>query len=187
MRPIFRSALLAAALLATSAAAPALAQEVRTLRTGAFAFDVEVTLPGAPEVIYDAITGDLTPWWDHKFSQNPARFVLEPKPGGGFWEIFDASGDGVRHAIVIFAQRGKLLRFDGPLGLTGHAVQMVTTYAFEPAGADSTRLKVTVHVAGEMDDGWPRVVSATWRHFIVDRFKPYVESGAHLRRGAPRD
>ena len=176
----FRS--IALLLFLIAGARPAAAQEVRTLQTGAFAFDVEVTLPGAPEVIYDAITGDLSPWWDHKFSPNPARFVLEPKPGGGFWEIFDASGDGVKHAEVIFAQRGKLLRFDGPLGLSGSAAQMVTTYAFEPAGADSTRLKVTVHVAGEMDPSWQRVVPATWRHFIADRFKPYVESGRHLRR-----
>jgi uncharacterized protein YndB with AHSA1/START domain len=164
------------------AAAPAGAQEVRQLTAGAFAFDLEVTLPGAPETIYDAITGDLTPWWDHKFSQSPARFVLEPKPGGGFWEIFDAAGDGVKHAEVIFAQRGKLLRFDGPLGLTGRAVQMVTTYEFAPAAADSTRLKVSVHVAGELDAGTPQIVRATWNHFIVERFKPYVESGRHLRR-----
>ena len=163
------------------AAAPAAAQ-VTERRAGAFSTTVEVTLPGAPETIYDAITGDLTPWWDHKFSENPARFVLEPKPGGGFWEIFDAGGDGVRHAVVIFAQRGKLLRFDGPLGLSGRAVQMVTTYAFAPAGADSTKLTVEVHVAGEMDDALPGMVHAVWRHFIVERFKPYIESGGHLRR-----
>ncbi len=172
-------ALLALALAA--AAAPAAAQ-VAELRGGAFSTTVEVTLPGAPETIYDAITGDLTPWWDHKFSENPARFVLEPKPGGGFWEIFDASGDGVRHAVVIYAQRGKLLRFDGPLGLSGRAVQMVTTYSFETAGADSTKLSVQVHVAGEIDDELPGTVHAVWRHFIVERFKPYIESGGHLRR-----
>jgi uncharacterized protein YndB with AHSA1/START domain len=173
-------ALLALA-LAAAAAAPAAAQ-VTELRAGAFSTTIEVTLPGAPETIYDAITGDLTPWWDHKFSENPARFVLEPKPGGGFWEIFDASGDGVRHAVVIFAQRGRLLRFDGPLGLSGRAVQMVTTYAFEAAGADSTKLSVEVHVAGETDDALPGMVHAVWTHFIVDRFKPYIESGRHLRR-----
>ena len=181
MKTVFRSTASLLALLAL-AAAPAAAQETRELRAGAFAFDIEVTLPGAPAAIYDAISGDLTPWWDHKFSQNPARFVLEAKPGGGFWEIFDASGDGVKHAEVIFAQRGKLLRFDGPLGLTGNAVQMVTTYAFEPAAGDSTKLKVSVQLAGAIEAPTAQVVHQTWRHFIVERFKPYVESGRHLRR-----
>jgi hypothetical protein len=83
---------------------------------------------------------------------------------------------------VIYAQHGKFLRFDGPLGLSGKALHMVHTYEFTHVGADSTRLKVTVRASGEMEAGWAETVDGVWWHFLVEQFKPYVESGAHLRR-----
>jgi len=158
------------------------AADHRELPTGAFSVELELVLPGAPETIYDAISGDISEWWDHSFTESPKRFYIEAKPGGGFWEIFDDSGDGVLHATVIYAQRGKVLRFEGPLGLSGKAVQMVHTYEFAHAGTDSTRLKLTVHAAGEMEEGLADTIDQVWWHFLVERFKPYVESGRHLRR-----
>ena len=143
-----------------------------------------MTLPGTPEQIYDAITGDISGWWDHSFSQNPKKFYIEAKPGGGFYEIFDEAGNGVLHATVTFANRGKMLRFDGPLGLAGRAVQMVTTYTFEKADNDSTLLKVSVHGSGEMEEGLSAIVENVWEHFIFERFKPYILAGKHLNEKA---
>lgn len=154
----------------------------REVPTGAFVFEQELTLPGAPLVIYDAITGDLSGWWDHTFSENPYRLYLEAKPGGGFWEIFDEEGNGVRHAVVLYADPGRLLRFEGPLGLSGNALNLVCTYTFTEAGPDSTRLLLSVHGEGEMQEGWPETVESVWHHFLFDRFQPYVESGGHLEK-----
>ena len=145
-----------------------------------FSFDKEVTLLGTPEVIFDAVTGDISGWWDHHMSENPKEFFIEPVPGGGFWEIFDDEGNGVLHARVIYADRGKMLRFDGPLGLSGQAIQLVTTYQFEPVGADSTLFKVSVHAAGEVADGIPAIVERVWEHFIFEQFVPYIKSGKYL-------
>jgi uncharacterized protein YndB with AHSA1/START domain len=147
-----------------------------------FSFDKEVTLPGTPEIIFDAVTGDINGWWDHSISENPKKFYIEPKPGGGFWEIFDDEGNGVLHATVIAANRGKLLRFDGPLGLAGTAIKIVTTYTFEPVGNDSTIFKVSIHAAGEVDEGIPAIVESVWDHFIFDQLKPYIEAGKHLQK-----
>jgi len=158
------------------------AAEHEQLPVGAFSVRQVLVLPGAPETIYDAITGDISGWWDHSFSDSPTKFYIEAKPGGGFWEIFDDKGDGVLHATVIYAERGKTLRFDGQLGLSGNAIHMVHTYNFTHVGNDSTRLEVTVRAAGEMKEGWPESVDRAWRHFLVERFKPYVESGEHLQR-----
>jgi hypothetical protein len=146
-----------------------------------FAFDKQVTLPGTPEQIFDAATGDISGWWDHSFSKNPKKFFIEAKPGGGFLEIFDEEGNGVLHATVIFSQRGKMIRFDGPLGLTGRAVQIVTTYEFSEAGKDSTLMKVSVHGSGEMEEGMPAIVEKVWEHFIFERFEPYIKAGKHLK------
>ncbi len=146
-----------------------------------FAFEKEVTLPGSPEEIFDAATGDISGWWDHSFSENPKKFFIEPKPGGGFYEIFDDEGNGVLHATVIYSQRGKMIRFDGPLGLSGRAVQIVTTYEFSSIGNDSTLMKISVHGSGELEKGLPAIVERVWEHFIFERFEPYVEEEKHIR------
>lgn len=149
---------------------------------GAFAFEHVLVLPGSPEQVYDIVTGDISGWWDHNFSGDPARFVLEPWPGGRFLEVFEeGSRDGVVHATVTFAQRGEMLRFEGPLGLTGHAIHGVYTYRLEPVG-DSTRLRVAVRMAGEMSRGWPETVEGAWRHFLFEGLEPYVESGVMAPR-----
>jgi uncharacterized protein YndB with AHSA1/START domain len=146
-----------------------------------FSFSFEVTLPATPVEIYDALTGDISGWWDHHFVEKPYRLFIEAKPGGGFTEIFDASGDGARHATVILAERGKRLRFDGPLGLSGQAIQTVTSYDLASSGRGSTTLTVSVHGSGEIDDKIPGVVEKVWKHFILERFKPYIESGAYKK------
>ena len=142
-----------------------------------FSFEKVIILPGTPEGVYDAITGDISAWWDHSFSDKPYKLFIEAKPGGGFFEIFNEEGDGVKHATVIYAERGKMLRMDGPLGLSGKAVQMVTTYSFQALGSDSTKLTLSVHAAGEIEVGIPAIVEKVWEHFLVERFKPFVESG----------
>jgi len=80
--------------------------ETKELKTGAFQIVQEVVLPASPEAVYDAATGDISGWWDHHVSDHPKKLYIEAKPGGGFWEIFDDSGDGVLHATVIYAERG---------------------------------------------------------------------------------
>lgn len=149
----------------------------RLLKTGAFEVTHQLTLPGSPDVIFDTVTGDISKWWDHSMSETPLKFYIEPQPGGGFFEIFDQEGNGVQHAEVIYADRGKLLRFDGPLGLSGSAIQVITSYQFYPVGTDSTRLEMTLHAIGEMQEDWPEVVDRVWYHFLFERLKPFVENG----------
>ncbi len=157
-------------------------EQVGKSKYDVFSFDKEVTLPGTPEIIFDAVTGDISGWWDHHMSENPKEFFIEPTPGGGFWEIFDDEGNGVLHATVIYADRGKMLRFDGPLGLSGKAIQVVTTYQFESVGTDSTLFRVSVHAAGEVDEGIPAIVERVWEHFIFEQLEPYIKSGKHLEK-----
>ena len=104
------------------------AAEVKSAAPGKFKIEQELILPATPNEVFDAVTGDITPWWDHSFSAHPKKLYIEARPGGGFYEIFDDAGNGVQHAVVIYADRGKMLRFTGPLGLSGRAVDCVTTY-----------------------------------------------------------
>jgi hypothetical protein len=140
-----------------------------------FQFEMHFNYPGDPEFIYDHLTGDISEWWDHSFSQQPYKLYIEPRPGGGFYEIFDESGDGARHASVILARRGEILRMEGPLGLSGTALTLVCTYTLKSAGDDGTLLTLNVNGAGEMTDETPEMVKQVWEHFLWERFRPYIE------------
>ena len=152
----------------------------RSIAPQGFAFEQRVMVPGKPEVIYDAFTGDVSGWWDHTFSESPKALVIEPRVGGGFIERFDDRDNGVRHADVTWAQRGKRLRLVGPLGFAGAAVLLVSTLDFEAVG-DSTQIKLTCQGTGNLEPGWSVACEHVWNHFLVERFKPHVESGRHLK------
>ena len=165
-------------------ALPPSRSETKELTTGAFQVQQELILPASPEAVYDAATGDISGWWDHHISEHPKKLYIEAKPGGGFWEIFNDSGDGVLHATVIYAERGKMLRFVGPLGLAGRAVDMVTTYEFSPDPA-GTKMRLTCNVSGQVEDGLDKVLDSVWHHFLFERLKPYIESGAYKTKPRP--
>jgi hypothetical protein len=140
---------------------------------GAFTFKDSVQVPLSPEEAFDSFL-QVEAWWDHRFSETPSRFYIEAKPGGGFFEIFDESGDGVKHAEVIFVDRGKALRMRGPLGLSGFALDMVYTLDFQ-ASNSGTWVRLDVRGAGELQEGWAEAVQGVWHHFLTERFGPYAE------------
>ncbi len=139
-----------------------------------FSFTQEITLPVSPDSAFDFMTGDISGWWDHSFSDNPKKLFIDRTPGGAYWEIFDDAGNGVKHATVIFADRGKKFRMEGPLGLSGRAFQGVYTYDYEaiPTG---TKVTLTVNMLGQLDAEFAGVVQQVWNHFLVERLVPYVE------------
>lgn len=150
----------------------------------AFTLTQRFEIAAPPKVVFRAATGDILPWWDHTFSDQPVALVLEAKPGGRFYERFDTNKGGALHAQVIYVEVPKVLRFEGPLGLSGKAVTMVTTYELE-AIAGGTALTVTVNAAGQLAEADEALVEGVWRHFIEERLKPYVESGCYRRPKQP--
>ncbi|HEX2573982.1 MAG TPA: SRPBCC domain-containing protein [Polyangia bacterium] len=165
------------ALLLLSLTTPAAAKVARSSAT-AFTIEDSVVVPGTPEAVFDAMTGDVSGWWDHTFSAKPKRLVIEPRVGGAFLEIFDDAGNGTQHATVTYVDRGKRLRFVGPLGLAGQAIEMIHTIDFSPAAPGMTQVKLTVRGLGEIEKEWPPLVDQVWHHFLAERFKPYMEARA---------
>jgi len=150
--------------------------EVKSLTIGGFEFTNTITVPGTPQAVFDLFTGDISPWWDHHFVERPKKLYIEPKPGGGFYEIFDDAGNGALHATVIYADRGRTLRMVGPLGLSGHPLDVVCSLDFEALEDGGTRVDLTVRAAGEAQEGWGAIVEEVWKHFLVEQFKPYAEA-----------
>jgi hypothetical protein len=182
MRPRNLLPVLLAAVAAEALPAPPAMSEIRQLEIGGFAVEHRIVVPGDPNATFDAITGDISGWWDHSFSKPPRRLYIEPRPGGGFYEVFDDAGNGVQHATVIYAHRGRMLRFRGPLGFSGSALDLVVTWSFEAKG-DSTQVTSVCNAVGQVEPGWAEATDKVWRHFIVERFKPWVESGGPRERG----
>ena len=151
---------------------------VTSTTTGGFRIEQSVVVAATPDEAFDAFTGDVSPWWDHHFSEKPKALYIEPKPGGGFYEIFDEAGNGALHATVIYVMAGKEIRFSGPMGLSGTAIEFAQTVTFTPEGTGKTKVSLVVDAAGHVDAGWPEAVDAVWHHFLVERFQPYVASGA---------
>ncbi len=183
IKSVTGSVVAAGCALALSVLTPALAEEgIKPFdwRGASFAFDV--SLDATPAETWDALTGDVSGWWDHTMSGAPASLVIDPRPGGHFLEVFDAEGNGVVHADVTFAQNAKQLRLSGPFGLAGRAVEIVATLTLEAEGA-GTKLSIDSDVAGHMDEGTGAIVEQVWRHFLIGRLKPYLAAGC--RGGGP--
>jgi len=141
-----------------------------------FSFQMHFNYPASPGQVYDLLTGDISAWWDHSFSGNPDSLYIEAWPGGGFYERFNDAGDGVRHAVVTYALRGKMLRMEGPLGLSGQALTGVYTYHLESTREGETQLTLEVNVSGQVSEETADVVQSVWEHFLWERFRPYLES-----------
>ena len=173
LRPSIATGLLTLAFLLPSSLSGQDATTVTPRPFGAFQFQDSVTVPLPPEEAFDRFL-EVDEWWDHRFSEDPARFYMEAKTGGGFFEIFPGDEGGVRHATVIFAARGKSLRLRGPLGLSGYALDMVFSLEFE-AIHGGTVLRLDARGAGELEEGWAEAVRGVWHHFLEERFKPYCQ------------
>ena len=103
---------------------------------GEISVEQDLILPATPNEVYDAVTGDISGWWDHAFSGHPKKLYIEARPGGGVYEVFDDAGNGALHATVIYADRGKRLRYTGPLGFSGRAIDLVTTMILRQMGRE---------------------------------------------------
>ncbi len=189
MRPVLSgmTILLAGGILAAaqSASLPALAGNSDTPTSSAATVTLSAHLPASRSEVWDALTGDISGWWDHRFSTaTPAKFAIEARPGGHFIELFDPQGAaGVIHATVIYVQPEEKLVLDGPLGFNGEAVQIVTTLTLAADSAAETVVTAKVAMAGALPTGAARAVGAVWDHFLNTRLKGYLAAGC--RGGGP--
>lgn len=145
--------------------------EISTRPFGAFSFQDSVVVPQEPLEAYRRFL-EVDAWWDHTFSGNPVRFYIEPRPGGGFFEIFDDDGHGVLHATVIYVSEGERLRMRGPLGFSGYALDLVFTLDFQESEA-GTLVRLDVRGMGELEEGWIESIQGVWRHFLAERYQRY--------------
>ncbi|MEM1447589.1 MAG: SRPBCC domain-containing protein [Planctomycetota bacterium] len=167
----------ALALLLTGIALGAAARgpAVEAFTPQGFIVEHEVFVDASPADAFDAFTGDVLPWWDHHFSKEPKTLEIQPRPGGFFLEVFDDEGNGAVHAHVIGVHRGREIQFVGPLGFASQNVNLRMTHRvrFDEKNG-RTRVRIDVHGVGEAGPAIEEMVQGVWKHFLSDRFAPYV-------------
>jgi len=139
-----------------------------------------ITIEAPRDEVWEAATGEVSYWWDHTWSGNPAELVIEPRAGGHFYERFEPGGaDGMIHADIIFVDAPSTLRMDGPLGLIERSYDLLISWSLEEVDADTTGFTVDLAMHGEIDAELAGIVHGVWTHFIAGRLKTYVEGGCH--------
>lgn len=128
--------------------------EVLDVAPGGFTIKVVVTVAAPAAQAYRTAVERVGSWWssDHTFSGSAANLSIEAAPGGCWCEKL-ASGGGVRHMTVVYADPGKMIRFSGGLGpLQTMAVTGAMQWSFDQVGATTT-IEVTYKVGGYAPGG----------------------------------
>jgi hypothetical protein len=133
--------------------------------------------PSRATMRFDAGKQTISSLWNKFFFSEKPKLYID-----AVWKWLGFSMPVVmifKHATVILSDRGKF--YHRPLGLSGKAIQMVTTCEYIAKGQDSTTVKVSVHGAGEIEEGIPAKIESVWHHFLFERLKPYIEGGMKMK------
>lgn len=132
---------------------PTARAEVVDATSGAFTVRTTVSIARPAAAVYEALTTSVGQWWNpaHTFSGQSSNLTLDAKPGGCLCERLP--GGGVQHMVVVYADRGKLLRLNGGLGpLQPMAVAAVWTLTLEEKNGETTVVSTYV-VSGYRKEG----------------------------------
>jgi len=150
-------------------------------RSWPLAIDIvqEIDIEAVPDRVFAALTGDIAAWWGHPYLNSAATgLILEARPGGRFYEIWDGAGDGEQGALLAFVSA---IQPPHRLELTGRlhmgVVQGAADFRLEAHG-DGTRLRFSHRAIGHVDPAVAAGLEAGWTDLLAGRLKPFVETGA---------
>ncbi|MCB2200980.1 metalloregulator ArsR/SmtB family transcription factor [bacterium] len=135
----------------------------------------DVLIQATPEEVFDKLTGDVTSWWNHGFSESPHAIKLEPHVGGRFYEEFGGEGDGALYCTVTYVDRPHSLSMQGSMGMREPVTGSIK-FELEKEG-DGTRLKLSHHAFGLIDDEKEANYTVGWKVLLGERLKRLVETG----------
>jgi len=139
-----------------------------------FQIDQEIKIKASADKVFAHLTGDVSPWWDHSFSEKPKAIVLEPKVGGRFFEDF-GNGNGVIYCTVMHIVKNKKLVLQGAMGMAGAVFGNISFDLDEQDGA--TVLKLSHHAFGEVTEDHKKNYAGGWQALLGARLKGLIETG----------
>jgi uncharacterized protein YndB with AHSA1/START domain len=163
-----------AAMLLAAGAAQA---EVKSTWDSGLRLESKAVVKASPERVYAAL-GEIGRWWNgaHSYSAKAENMTLALQPGGCFCEALP--GGGVKHAEVILAIPGQLLRVQGgfgPLQDEGASGALTWTLKAVEGGTEITQTYSVGGLRPEMVKAAPVFDSVLGEAF--QRFTTYVDTG----------
>jgi len=127
----------------------------------------QVFVDAVPWKVFDALTVNIAGWWGAPYlrSADASNLILEPQPGGRFYEEW-GHRQGAMRATVVAIRQDERLELSGPI--FDRAVDSSLAFVLE-AREGGTILKVS---ASNAPDG---AVDDLFRH----RLRAFVENGVH--------
>jgi len=155
------------------------AADVMETSPNSFTVESSVVIRAAADPAYVMLTKPDA-WWDpaHTWSGDARNLSIDARAGGCFCEKLP-NGGSVEHGRVLFAQPGKLLRFDASLGpFQSMAVKGVLTFSFKTEG-QATRVTVNYRVAGTFTMESAKLAPGADGMLAgqMQRFKLFVDTG----------
>ncbi len=163
------------------------AAEIADSAASGFTYKARLSLPAAPELVYQRLLA-VGEWWnsEHTFSGDARNMSLDARPMGCWCEKLP-NGGGVRHMQVVAAMPGKMLVMTGGLGpLQSLGSTGSMTWKLSPEG-EGTRLEITYAVTGYLPGGmntWAGPVDSVLSLQFA-RFRNYVETGNPVASKGP--
>jgi DNA-binding transcriptional ArsR family regulator len=137
---------------------------------------LDVTIAGAPNQVFAALTEDIGGWWGFPAVDSRAVSVsLDASLGGHFVEHWDDGG--LLIATVTGVSADDHLTMTGPFHL-GLAVG-VATFSLEGV-ADGTLLHFTFRAFGVVDPAKAEAMGSGWNDLVGARLKALVETGRRM-------
>ncbi|MBL8757753.1 MAG: SRPBCC domain-containing protein [Phycisphaerae bacterium] len=144
------------------------------MEDGQFSIEQEVRIAAPREAAWRGLL-DVGAWWCHHFAKAGPRMVLEPFPGGRFYED---SADGTRalFGTVTFIRAPEVIRLAGPLGMSTLPVVSVYEWALAEDGPGASVLRLSHHARGLIRTDWREAHDRGWQTLWV-RLRALVERG----------
>jgi uncharacterized protein YndB with AHSA1/START domain len=139
--------------------------------------NLEIHIEARPEVVWKALTDDISRWWPAEFYAGGApgarRFVLEPRPGGRMFEEWKEGG--LLWGNVIGVEPGRTLQVAGIAfpGWGGPNLWLGSWELQEESG--STRLRFEESAIGRTSEEGVADKDRGWRFLFDGALRAYVE------------
>jgi uncharacterized protein YndB with AHSA1/START domain len=153
--------------------------EATPIDSGAFSLDFSIRIGGSVERVFEAVSTDVGRWWPHTYREAAHDVVMEPRIGGRFMELFDATGRGALYGLVEVWDPPAALRIRGAIAMP-LAVNVVFTITLTADG-DGTILREQCSVSGQVSEGLREGMRVGTEEMYEQELRAWVERGEALR------
>ena len=140
---------------------------------GVLTVEQQITIEAPRDQVFDAITTNIAKWFAYR---SRPEMTLEPWPGGRFFEG-DPKGDGFLWGTVLEIRRPAVLRVSELLGSLDQARAGAHKYELEEIDANTTTLKFSCQLLGEIDDEARGCLESGWGELLSTHLRDWVEKG----------